>query len=69
MLDASKDEENSDISDDEFDLDREISELEEELPMLKFVSKKRAGFPVLFFRRIIHIKNEEKKPAIPSRQL
>lgn len=34
MLDASKDEENSDISDDEFDLDREISELEEELPML-----------------------------------
>lgn len=34
MLDASKDEKTSDISDDEFDLDREISELEEELPML-----------------------------------
>ena len=34
MLDASKDEKTSDISDDEFDLDKEISELEDDLPML-----------------------------------
>ena len=34
MLDASKDEKTSDISNDEFDLDKEISELEDDLPML-----------------------------------